>query len=1115
MTDRAPETPVRHPLEGQHRRHRRALLLRHALRGASWCTVAITLAVLLGVAWSPGVIGAWLRLAALVVAGLVAIGFAAARFSGEVLSLDGFLERVEERFPDLRSWIRNAVDFERARFEHVSADLARALGAEASRRLAEAPLASLTPPIAPRRPAWRMGGAMAAIVVAALLLPGRTSRSWETLWSPAAAAPPVLLSVEPGSVTVTPGATLAVRARVWGTDRAPRLDRSRPPAGGGSGAVSAVPEGREERGARVWRFDLAQLTHPQEYRVQVAGVSSPRYHIALSGSLAPVSFEVEYRAPGYARMPIQRGTAARGDLTALRGTTATLVATFDRDLERLEARLTDGRSATWTALTPRRWRGVVPITRDGEYELAAVARREAGRGDAGASEGRFRYRVTALADAPPLLVVQLPQGDVDLPTGQQIPLDLLAQDDLGLTELTLQFRKDAEGPWSDVALARFAQQPREARVETRWDASALALLPGESASFHFVLFDDNAVSGRGRAVSPTFELRFPSLAELYDRVDERQAGAQKELEKVTDQARELQKSLDKLARQQPRLEQAPSTSFERSEELRSALERQQEIGRHVEEAAQQLRQSLEQAAERNAFDEELMAKLRQVTELMQQIQSEEFKEALRKMREALEKMDRLALERKIPEWRAANQEILKNLERTIELLKRLREEEKLQAMAQRAEELKAQQDALNREHQESSGRKPSERENLAARQERAAEESRQLAKEARAMAENSGEPENRENLSEAADELGQQAASAQQQAAEAASKSQSDKAQASGEQASKSLGEAAALLRGMAARMQSQQQALNLAAVRRAAQDLVSLQRTSEDNLSSDIAPGEKADRQTDLSEGTARVADSLFQLSRETPFITPRLSEALGRAINNFMGSGKELSSGNRTRGEESGQRAMQSLNEAVLELRATENSMCDKPGSGLGGKINPRRVGDLGVRQSQVNRETRSLAQRLSEQMRLSASDRDQMRRLAEEQARIREQLEEIRRDEESQRELLGRLDQAGREMKEVEEVLRQGAMDGELEEKQQRILSRLLDAQRSVNRRDYDPQRQSRPGEDVARTSPAELPAELLRQSDRFRQDLLKSELDRYPPQYRAFVETYLRLLNGSRR
>jgi hypothetical protein len=101
----------------------------------------------------------------------------------------------------------------------------------------------------------------------------------------------------------------------------------------------------------------------------------------------------------------------------------------------------------------------------------------------------------------------------------------------------------------------------------------------------------------------------------------------------------------------------------------------------------------------------------------------------------------------------------------------------------------------------------------------------------------------------------------------------------------------------------------------------------------------------------------------------------------------------------------------------------------------------------------------------------------------------------------------------MKEAEEIIRQGAIDDELEQKQQHILSRLLDAQRSVNRREFDPQRESRPGEDIARESPPELPAELLRQNDRFRQDLLKSELDRYPTQYRAFVEAYLRRLNGS--
>src|SRR5258705_13836912 len=103
----------------------------------------------------------------------------------------------------------------------------------------------------------------------------------------------------------------------------------------------------------------------------------------------------------------------------------------------------------------------------------------------------------------------------------------------------------------------------------------------------------------------------------------------------------------------------------------------------------------------------------------------------------------------------------------------------------------------------------------------------------------------------------------------------------------------------------------------------------------------------------------------------------------------------------------------------------------------------------------------------------------------------------------------------MKEVEEALRRGNVGGETKQTQQRILSRMLDAQRSINRREFDPERESRPGEDIARHSPAEIPVDLLRETDRLRLDLLKAEADRYPAQYRPFIESYLPSLNGNRR
>ena len=144
----------------------------------------------------------------------------------------------------------------------------------------------------------------------------------------------------------------------------------------------------------------------------------------------------------------------------------------------------------------------------------------------------------------------------------------------------------------------------------------------------------------------------------------------------------------------------------------------------------------------------------------------------------------------------------------------------------------------------------------------------------------------------------------------------------------------------------------------------------------------------------------------------------------------------------------------------------MCQSPGQGQPGGTMPMRMDQLGDRQAQLNDRTRTLGQRLTEQTRLTAGDQDELRRLAQDQARIHDELRQIEQEERQRRQLLGRLDQTAEEMKQVEEALRQGQLGDELEQKQQHILSRLLDAQRSVNRQDFEPRRESRPGEDAAR-------------------------------------------------
>lgn len=1105
MTPRDSHQPLRRLLTTHWSAHRRALVMHAAVRAAAFAAVLIAAAVIAGVVRPGGEPWAWTRALLLAAAIVFVLGRAVARVRAASPGFDRFLEQIEQRFPEVRSWLRNGLEFEQAPPAHGSQELAAAVANQTAQRVASLPLASARPRIEPKRPSLVLAGALAALVTLGLVLPQRTLHAWQTLLDPTSAAPPVRLVVEPGSVKITPGAALTVRARVWGTPSHPGLERK------GERQVAAAAEGNDDDGSRVYRFDLSQLTREQKYRVRVGRVESPEYVISLAGEPTAVSFEVEYQSPAYARLPVQRGAATRGDLSALAGTRARVVATFDRDLNTLTATLPGGRTGSWTALTPRRWSGEVPMTSEGEYELHAVA---------AAGEARFRYRINALPDAPPVLDIQTPVTDLDLPAGQQIPVVALAQDDLGLARLRIEYRKDTDTTWHFVPLAEFASHPREATVQTSWDASPLGLLPGQSATFRFELEDNNVMSGPGRARSAEYQLRFPGLAELYDHLDEQQTTARQTLEKAAEQAKDMQKSLDQLTRQQ---QQQPSpqqaNSFERSEELKNAVQRQQELGRKVDDAVNQLRQSLEQAAERQAYNEELMNKLKEMSQLMQQIQSSEFKEALKKMQEALEKMDQQQLEQTLPNLRDQNKNMLEQLKRAVEMLKQMKQEQQLEELAKRAQELKEKQDALNRENKSKPADSKSaqqQNEAQAKKQEEAAKQTEQLAAEARKLAQETAQQQDKPRLDKAADQLEKKAAPEQKQSAQSSRSQQPQQAQKQGEQASEDLKDAAKELQQMSAEAQERRKQVDLAAVRRSTQDLVSLQRESERSMSDPGSRKDIAEHQSDLSEGVSRVADSLSILAKQQPFITPSLGEALGHAINSLQESGRQLATGSPARGQQAGREGSQALNQAILELRASESKMCNNPkpgGSKSGGKAGEM-LGEMGQKQGQLNRDTRDVSQRLSEQMRMSAGDQAAMRDLAAQQKQLREQLEQIQKDEQLKHEIVGRLDQTAKDMKDVEEVLQRGDSPGDLAEKQQRILSRLLDASRSANRRDFDPQRESRAGGEIDRASAPQLSADLLRERDRLRLDLLKAESDRYPAQYRAYIESYLRSLNQQR-
>ena len=102
-------------------------------------------------------------------------------------------------------------------------------------------------------------------------------------------------------------------------------------------------------------------------------------------------------------------------------------------------------------------------------------------------------------------------------------------------------------------------------------------------------------------------------------------------------------------------------------------------------------------------------------------------------------------------------------------------------------------------------------------------------------------------------------------------------------------------------------------------------------------------------------------------------------------------------------------------------------------------------------------------------SMEERAGMARLAAEQRKMEELMKQIAEESRGAHDALGKLDDLAGSMEEVARDLDEGKLDRELIDRQERIVTRMLDSQRSMRERDYKKERSSTTAGDVKALAP----------------------------------------------
>jgi hypothetical protein len=298
------------------------------------------------------------------------------------------------------------------------------------------------------------------------------------------------------------------------------------------------------------------------------------------------------------------------------------------------------------------------------------------------------------------------------------------------------------------------------------------------------------------------------------------------------------------------------------------------------------------------------------------------------------------------------------------------------------------------------------------------------------------------------------------------------------------------------------------------ARRLIGISKEQEDWIAEVMGPAgtdlrsEDTDRQVVIGEAIRAVREKLYETARKTMAVPGVVFLYIERAL---AASDAVLQSVAERRAPQAvtiAREAYEELNLAAIELLRSSGSTgsCGGQGGSAGMQM---MMGE----QLSIDRQMREMLGGRSEGA-WSMEERAGMARLAAEQRRLEELLERTLEESRGASELLGRLDDLGEEMLEVAEGLERGELNDRLLDREQRILSRMLESQRSLMRRDYKRERVSRTADDMA-ASEGSPPIAAESDADLLLEMIRRSMREKGPAEYEELNRFYFRALSRKAR
>ncbi len=931
------------------------------------------------------------------------------------------------------------------------------------------------------------------------------------------------------------------------------MQRTAAPVDDGDGQVSAF--------SSLYRVTLEKVSRPLQYYISVESVGSEQYQLTISDEPVITQFQYRLNYPTYTQLQPQTLPANTGNIETLFGTEIVFTGESNKPLEKasLVFEVSDDTPLAIKAAATRQSNGQ-PMEEGQLPETTQMSRGIQGSFIAQQSQryhihitdsegfmnrDPINYTLTVFEDAVPDVSIVAPARDTVLDNSMLVELKVEATDDYGIQALQLVYRVEVEGAEEvNVPLKRWGIEGADVRrsvfLNYTWDVDRIGIFPGEVLAYYVQALDNDDVSGPNIGKSPTYTLRFPSLSEMYDSVAAEQEAEQRGLDELFDEQADATGLVDNLLDTMKRMGRSNQELTRNDENLmQQVLENQKQIEETAKQLIEDMQQTAEDMEQNQLFDTETIQKYQELQNLMEKALSEEHKEILQKLSEALANQSLTERQGAMQEANLSQEQFLQQLERAKSLYEQILLEQELEAAAKQAAALAEQQKELMDTLEATGGSAPLK--DLAQKEDRVGEEFGRLSEkleklgtDMKALAkDNENAPPQIERLGDEILRLNQFAHEYQlpemlDTTGANLRSGQNSEALESGRGAQQTLMELAQGLDNALAFMEGANANESLTVMREAVESGLYLSHLHEKviNQTNDILVAgqtnayiqseilklqELAADEITTAEGITQLSSKLWELGGRQIQVPPEVVLHLNASNDALSRAARALEDRQPSLALPIQRAALADLNQAIFELLEAMAQMNQQMGAG-GFEDMMQQLEQLTEGQEQLNQ----MAERLNQQMREQGQTpglQQMMQQLAAQQQLIREATQRLAERAEEMAQMLGSLEEVAQEMNTVEKSLQQGRLDDEVLDRQARILTRMLDSLKSLQKRDVGKQRKA----EVAKTSatPAQevppLHPELLEIVRKLEAAPNAKEFEDIPFQYREQLRQYFKALS----